>query len=297
MIDSFLDKRGRNDGFVDRFLFAYPDRAPRPSWSDTGIPDEVVNEWAAIIGRLYAVPMRIENGKATPQVVHLSPEGRAAWRELHDVHQTEADEAGFPLALTGPWDKIREYAGRFLPALHMLGLAADPARSMSVIPDVTPETVRNAWRLATYFKSHAARVHGVHRGDTSVNPAVKPAGVLRVEVLLVKFMETRSDWQGRCTTLLEELTNLGGDAKPQEGWPTDPIRLSKVLHDLVPVMQTLGFELEFPRRKHDGRSVHIRRMVPLGVDGQLKDKACDAPADPAEECPPPSPDDREVFDL
>jgi hypothetical protein len=126
----------------------------------------------------------------------------------------------------------------------------------------------------------------VSRKDTSVNLAVNP-----VAVLLVKFMEGLNSWTGTCTKLLAELTRLrGDDAKYQEGWPADPIRLSKVLHDLVPVMRTHGFELEFPKRKRDGRSVHIQRMDPL-------DEPCDESADPAEECTPPSSDNRERFEI
>ena len=302
MIDSLFDKLGRNDGFPDRFLFAYPDPVPKPDWTDDGIPDEVVNEWSKIIGRLYAIPM-----KTTPRVVNLSSEGRAAWRELYNAHQAEASEAGFPQSLDGPWTKLKDYAGRFVPALHMLGLTADPARSMSVIPDVSAETVRNAWRLATYFKSHARRVYGVNRKDTSVNPAVNP-----VAVLLGVFMEDRNDWRGAHTELLDALIRLGGeDVKYREGWPADATRLSKVLHDLVPVMRTHGFELEFPKRTSHSRPVQIHRIVPLGVLDQPSNEPCEVEPSPSLSSEPPEPPteairrflecepahDREVFDL
>ena len=60
MIGSFCDERGRHDGFLDRFLFTYPDPVPKSGWRDEGIPDEVSGEWSQIIDRLQALPMKIE---------------------------------------------------------------------------------------------------------------------------------------------------------------------------------------------------------------------------------------------
>src|SRR5262249_25097675 len=57
MISEFREYRGRQDGFLERILFAYPDPRPRPYWSEAGIPDEVRSDWDGIIGRLRARPM------------------------------------------------------------------------------------------------------------------------------------------------------------------------------------------------------------------------------------------------
>lgn len=296
MIGSIWDKQGRHDGFPDRFIFVYPNPVPKPEWTDDGIPDGVVKEWSKIIGRLYAIPMRIENTRVRPQVVNFSPEGRAAWRELYNAHQAEYSEAGFQSFLTGPWAKLGEYAGRFVHGLHMLESVSDPAqKNMSAIPDVPAKTVRNAWRLVACLKSHTRRVYAANRKNASVIPDVAP-----VAVQIMALMEKRDHWQGTCTALLKKLAELGGDTlKRRQDWPNTAKGLRESLKRLAPALRSNGFDFTFGDRTGAGCKtslMHIHRVVPLGV-GQSEDEPCDAPADPAEECPPPSPDDREVFDL
>jgi Protein of unknown function (DUF3987) len=161
MVGSFCDERGRHDGFIDRFLFTYPDPVPKNGWREEGIPDEVATEWSKIVSRLHATPMGKANSGSTPsvpQVVHLSPEGRTAWCEMINAHHAEQREAGFPPSLSGPWAKLEQYAGRLVLVLHMLELASDLSRDMSTIPEVSSTTVRNAALLLSYLKSHTRRV-------------------------------------------------------------------------------------------------------------------------------------------
>ena len=159
MIGSFCDERGRHDGFIDRFLFTYPDPVPKTGWHDEGIPDGVADEWSRIIGRLQAHPMKIEDLRSLPHVVHLSPEGKTAWRELINAHHAEQSAAGFRPSLSGPWAKLEQYAGRIVLVLHMLGLAADADRNLSSLPEVSATTVQNAALLLNYLKGHTLRIH------------------------------------------------------------------------------------------------------------------------------------------
>ena len=158
MVGSFCDERGRHDGFIDRFLFTYPDPVPKSGWREEGIPDDAVVEWSKIITRLHTAPLSV-GSPGVPQVVHFSPEGRTAWGEMIDAHHAEQRTAGFPASLSGPWAKLEQYAGRLVLVLHMLDLAADSSLDMSTIPEVSCDTVRNAALLLSYFKSHTRRVH------------------------------------------------------------------------------------------------------------------------------------------
>jgi hypothetical protein len=159
MVGSFCDEKGRHDGFLDRILFAYPDQVPKTDWHEDGIPDEAMTEWSQVVGRLQAREMRIENLRTMPHVVQFMPEGKEAWAAMIDAHRAEQRSADFPQSLSGPWAKLDQYAGRLTLILHMLGLAADPLRDQSVIPDVTSRTVRDAGRLLAYLRSHTRRVH------------------------------------------------------------------------------------------------------------------------------------------
>ncbi len=162
MVGSFCDERGRHDGFIDRFLFAYPDPVPKTGWREEGIPDEAMSAWSEIVGRLRAAAMAIDaaaGSKRVPRVVSLSPEGKAAWKELIDGHHAEQRDAGFMASLSGPWAKLEQYAGRLLLVLHLLELAADGPSDVSSIPEVPARTVRNVARLLGYLKSQTRRVH------------------------------------------------------------------------------------------------------------------------------------------
>ena len=45
MLGELLDPKGRADGFIDRFLLAYPEVLPIPPWSERGIPEDVAEDW------------------------------------------------------------------------------------------------------------------------------------------------------------------------------------------------------------------------------------------------------------
>ena len=169
MIGSFCDEKGRRDGFLDRFLFSYPDAVPKSCWREDGILDVVADDWSEIVKRLLARQSTVENSKTIPHVVQFSPEGKRAWAELIDAHYAEQRSVDFAQSLAGPWAKLEQYAGRLTLILHMLQLAADPQRDQSVIPDITAQTVEDAALLLSYLKSHTRRVYEAmkarHRGD------------------------------------------------------------------------------------------------------------------------------------
>ena len=89
MIGSFCDDKGRRDGFLDRFLFTYPDPVPKNGWREAGISDVVAADWQEIVRRLLARALRVENNETYPQVVQFTPEGKRAWAELIDAHHAE----------------------------------------------------------------------------------------------------------------------------------------------------------------------------------------------------------------
>jgi len=159
MLGSMADAKGRADGFLDRFLFAYPEPLPVADWSERGVPEDTADAWSALVARLWARPMNAKEGRAVPHVARFTPEGKAAWQERYDAHAAEMNEPGFDPALRGPWGKLREYAGRLTLILACLHHAADPTADPTGTPAVGPDIVVNAWRLVAYFKSHATRVH------------------------------------------------------------------------------------------------------------------------------------------
>ncbi|WP_337177679.1 DUF3987 domain-containing protein [Paludisphaera sp.] len=158
MLDEMVDAKGRADGFVDRFLFSFPDPVPWSRWSKRGVPEDVEAEWKDVIGRLFARPMNFKDGRDVPHVAFFSSSGEEAWERLHNAHVAEVMSPGFQPSMVGPWAKFKEYAGRLALVLALLEHAADPAADPMVVPDVDERHVESAWKLVGYFKGNARRV-------------------------------------------------------------------------------------------------------------------------------------------
>jgi Protein of unknown function (DUF3987) len=161
MLGVLTDPSGRADGFIDRFLLAYPDPLPVPDWSDRGIPDGVADDWRSLIARLWARSLDFKSGRSVPHVAHFTPEGKARWEERYNAHSAEMNAADFAPFLRGPWGKLREYAGRLALILTLMHHAADAFNDEKIVPKVDPRRVDDAWKLIAYFKTHARRVQAV----------------------------------------------------------------------------------------------------------------------------------------
>jgi hypothetical protein len=159
MLAGLREPGGRSDGFVERILFTFPNPFPTPHWSDHGIPEDVRENWAEIIGRLRDRPMAAADGKRHPQVLRLSPEAKAAWVAAYDAHADAVNDPGFDpgeLAMEG---KLSEFAARLALILHMLHLACDPiAERPDPPPPVSRWAVAGAIKLWFYFRSQHRRV-------------------------------------------------------------------------------------------------------------------------------------------
>ncbi len=166
-----------DDGFIDRFLFVYPDPAPTPTWSWGGVPQSVVDSWRSVVGRLWARPMSPFSPDPVPNIVRLGPDAGDAWRDGFDRLAGEMNAPGFDPVLRGPWGKFRDHAARLALVLACLRHADDATLPAIAPPNVGAGDVVNAWRLTAYFQTHAKRVHAAIRGgcrghDSRVSGAV-----------------------------------------------------------------------------------------------------------------------------
>jgi hypothetical protein len=161
MLGELLDPRDRADGFIDRFLLVYPDPLPVADWSDRGIPEDLADEWRALIARLWERNLDFKDGKSVPHVAQFTPQGKARWRDQYDAHSTEMNADDFPPFLRGCWGKLREFAGRLTLILMLMHQASDPTADPRTVPHADARHVDDAWRCVSYLKSHARRIHAV----------------------------------------------------------------------------------------------------------------------------------------
>jgi hypothetical protein len=108
MLGALVDPKGRADGFIERFLFVYPDPRPVPEWSERGVDEELIEAWCALVAHLWQRQMRQTDGGPAPYVCFFTADAKAAWRRHYDAHAAEMNAPDFPPHLRGAWGKFRE---------------------------------------------------------------------------------------------------------------------------------------------------------------------------------------------
>ncbi len=161
LLDELTDERGREDGFVHRLLFAYPDAVPR-RWTETTVSEEAQNAWRRALDALWRLEPAVDrDGKPEPVALPFSEEGKRAWVEFCDAHYSKLADPSFPVHLRGAWAKLDGYCARLALILQELRRACGEANSEAV----DTVSVTGAWALVDYFKNHARRVYRRLRAD------------------------------------------------------------------------------------------------------------------------------------
>lgn len=173
VLGTLADERGRNDGFIHRLLFVYPDRAGVRRWTDAEIGDEAYAPMRALFAALYA-----RDPETAPLAVTFTSKARELWREIANALYAEADAADFPDALRGPWAKLEAHVARLALVIHLMRAALDPG-AVRDEARCDAESLAAAADVADYLKSHARRVYarlGARPGDVR---ALRLVGWLR----------------------------------------------------------------------------------------------------------------------
>jgi hypothetical protein len=166
MLAQLRDQEGRADGFIDRFLFGYPDPRGVAEWSTRGVRDATKAEWARTLEQLVLLGMiKGDNGTWRPATVELTEDGKAEWKSHYNEHVSEMRREGFPNHLRSYWGKLRGYAGRLALILQLVRSACYESNEEAV----DAESVRSAWELIGYFKAMYRRVCGQMHADEEID--------------------------------------------------------------------------------------------------------------------------------
>ena len=77
--------RGKvQSGFMDRWLFAFPEKVKYPKFNDVDIDEKIAKNWHKIIKRILDLPF-----DETPKVVPLSAQAKALFKEWYDNTPTQ----------------------------------------------------------------------------------------------------------------------------------------------------------------------------------------------------------------
>lgn len=155
VLGDLADDRGREDGFVHRILFAYPDPMPR-QWADDSVCPETRDAYQRVWEQLWKLePTLNTRGEKVPLVVTFTPEGQAEFIRWYNDHSAESKDPLFPDNLRGPWAKMYGYCGRLTLIIQECRYVSGEAAG----EQIDRISVQGAIRLIDYFKAHARRVY------------------------------------------------------------------------------------------------------------------------------------------
>jgi hypothetical protein len=232
---------GREDGMMDRFLFAYP--LPVPSaWSDHEISPVSRGEYARLYEGLREHYMNTnDHGDPEPVRIHFSPDAKELFKGAVNELGAERHRPGFPARLKGPYSKLEAYLARL-----SLILALARAANTGVAERVEEDDVLAAVVLVDYFKGMARRVY-------RENPRE------RLAEDVAKFVEGKSGhFKDEPNVLHKQLDSRYKQSRSDE--------LTKKLKDIIP--RTPGLTLNtgnFPKGGQSRRYVEI--SLENGVNG------------------------------
>jgi hypothetical protein len=168
MLGTLEDERGREDGFVHRFLFSFPTPTGVRTWDKSvGVSKETRKVWANVIDWLFDLALQEPSdeecdGEPQPRTLRMTKDAEAVWIAWHKAHWEETEWDCFPPHLRGVWSKFEVHALTLVLVAHLLKIACDHALNgkeyKQLDPDIDAESMRRGLKLADYFKHHNVRV-------------------------------------------------------------------------------------------------------------------------------------------
>ena len=207
ILSDLTDEHGREDGFLPRVLFAFPEQLP-VRWSSTPISQQARKNYAHLLWEIYA--LEFENDPATgepgPMYLPLSPEATQRFSHWHDVHCQQMEDRSLSPAQKGFFSKLKGYCAR-LALIH--ALCIDPTTKT-----VGVASVEAAITMVDYFKQQAAKVCA-HLAQPKKTPMERCEREIRRNLASERILTKRELQQGGnaeasvFNTILRELIASG----------------------------------------------------------------------------------------
>lgn len=241
VLPDLVENAARDDGFVDRLLFSYPDIGD-DHWTDTGVDQAAQVAVERLFSNLYDLTgAEMPDGEIAPRSAHLSDEALKLWGEWYEENAEEYRSDALPSSLKGSWAKMPSQLARLALILH-IGHAADADQRPTA--RISEETLAKAIVLVDYFKTHTRAVLGELRAP---RPQLEErilrglqergecmTGTLHRDVLHSAIKADRL--KAMLERLLEEGLIAMRDSKPAGGGR--PTRLWRIVEQEKPIRAT-----------------------------------------------------------
>lgn len=145
--------KGRNDGFLDRILFCYPDRI-RPRYTRDKLDDTTTLLFHNRITELFNHSTdKFESNGFQSFKLTLSAEQFEVWLEWINSHHAETEAMEFPYYLKGSWMKMEAHS------LRLILLLAYSRTQPDEEVEIRMQDVEGGIKLAAYFKTHIRKTY------------------------------------------------------------------------------------------------------------------------------------------
>lgn len=159
--ETFGNELMMGNGFVQRWLFCFPDSVPPAMYGDEIMPSSITNDWRSFIYNLLMYDFNVEGGK-----LYLRGEAKDVYIRYYNKLQlmkVEADDY-----MSAVYSKLQIYAIRWAGITHILG------NNPSSI-DISPGEMEYSCRCMDYFERCAEKVYQILRFRKN-RPEARPMG-------------------------------------------------------------------------------------------------------------------------
>lgn len=152
--------KGRNDGFLDRILFCFPDSI-MPGYTRNHIGDLTEQFFEEKILHLFDRAVDDFDGNGNEGFhLKMSAEQFGVWIEWINNHHLETQAVGFPYYLKGSWTKMEAHS------LRLILLLAYSRTQPDEKVEIRMGDIEGGIKLAEYFKTHIRKAYNeIHSSD------------------------------------------------------------------------------------------------------------------------------------
>jgi hypothetical protein len=158
---------GDKNGFIDRFLFTWPQGIKKPIWTDSEFPESLLNQYREGIENLLNLEMEEQEGRISKKPLKLRPTLEAKKRLFefyNDVNNKLCNSAEND-QLAGIHGKFDTHTARLALLLQMLWFAFEGKRHDVIELD----TIERAILITEYFREQSMKVYDRINRQTPVD--------------------------------------------------------------------------------------------------------------------------------
>ena len=209
------DARDSN-GFIDRILFAIPDRLQKEYWTEEEIPQQTIEYYNTIICRL--LDLQFDTTTLESALLTISPTAKSI---LFDWQRDNTDRINNQSndKVASMYSKLDVYIIRFSLILQMLRWACGEG-GKTVIEEIT---ANNAIILTEYFRTNAEKVHRILSESTPFDRLPKDKQKI-YEALPMESFQTNIG--------IKIAENLGMKERSFKNWLNDNKLFTKVSYGI-----------------------------------------------------------------